>query len=195
MKMITGLGNPGNAYWDTRHNVGFDIADALIDQYGQGEISKSGTYEMVECRFKGQSFLVMKPMTFMNRSGSAVTKALAHSQSRLEEMIVCYDDLNLPLGEIRMKQNGSAGGHNGVQDIIDQTGSREFPRLRFGIGNDFPRGMQVEYVLSRFSSAEKEVVEQRIDQAVDALTTYIRADLTTAMNHFNKKTIQPKTQT
>ena len=193
--MITGLGNPGNAYWDTRHNIGFDIADALIDQYGQGEISKSGTYEMAECRFKGQSFLVMKPMTFMNRSGSAVTKSLAHSQSRLEDMIVCYDDLNLPLGEIRMKQNGSAGGHNGIQDIIDQTGSREFPRLRFGIGNDFPRGMQVEYVLSRFSSSEKDIVDQAIEQAVDALTTYIRADLTTAMNHFNKKTIQPKTQT
>lgn len=193
--MITGLGNPGNAYWDTRHNVGFDIADALIDQYGQGEVSKSGTYEMVECRFKGQSFLVMKPMTFMNRSGSAVTKALAHSQSVLEDMIVCYDDLNLPLGEIRMKENGSAGGHNGIQDIIDQTGTREFARLRFGIGNDFPRGMQVEYVLSRFSTSEKEVVDQSIDQAVDALTTYIRADLTTAMNHFNKKTIKPKTQT
>lgn len=193
--MITGLGNPGNAYWDTRHNVGFDIADVLIDQYGQGERSNTGSYEIAECRFKGQTFMVMKPMTFMNRSGSAVTKALAHTQVSLDDMIVCYDDLNLPLGELRMKQGGSAGGHNGIQDIIDQTGTREFPRLRFGIGNDFPRGMQVEYVLSRFSSSEKEIVDEATELAVEALTTFIRADLTTAMNHFNKKTIQPKTQT
>jgi PTH1 family peptidyl-tRNA hydrolase len=195
MKMITGLGNPGNAYWDTRHNVGFGIADALVDQYGLGERSMTGSYEMAECRFKGQTFMVMKPMTFMNRSGSAVTKALAHTQISLDDMIVCYDDLNLPLGELRMKHGGSAGGHNGIQDIIDQTGTREFPRLRFGIGNDFPRGMQVEYVLSRFSSSEKEIVDEAKALAVEALATFIRADLTTAMNHFNKKTIQPKTQT
>jgi PTH1 family peptidyl-tRNA hydrolase len=194
MKMITGLGNPGNAYWDTRHNVGFDIADALVDQYGQGERSMTGSYELAECRFKGQTFMVMKPMTFMNRSGSAVTKALAHSKVALDDMIVCYDDLNLPLGEIRMKNGGSAGGHNGIQDIIDQIGTREFPRLRFGIGNDFPRGMQVQYVLSRFTSSEKEVVDEALELVTEALTTFIRADLTTAMNHFNKKTIQPKTQ-
>jgi PTH1 family peptidyl-tRNA hydrolase len=158
MKMITGLGNPGNAYWDTRHNIGFDIADALIERYGHGERSNSGSYELEECRFKGQSFVVMKPMTFMNRSGSAVTKALAHSK-------VALDD-----------------------------GTREFPRLRFGIGNDYPRGMQIEYVLSRFSSSEKEIVDETLELAVEALTTFIRSDLTTAMNHFNKKTIQPKTQ-
>ncbi len=185
MPLIVGLGNPGPDYHGTRHNIGFEIADRLASALDLDFEKSGGMYLAASGNFKSKPVVIIKPLTYMNRSGGAVTKALAEFGMELQDTLVCYDDINLPPGKLRFRDTGSAGGHNGVQDIIDRTGTREFPRLRFGIGNDFPRGRQVDYVLGRFSEDDRADVDAGLEKSEEALLTFIRAGIVKTMNHFN----------
>lgn len=185
MALIAGLGNPGPEYKHTRHNVGFDLVDLIADRLSVTFEPDNGLYQWGEGRFKGQSVVLIKPTTFMNRSGKAVKKALLRSGFDTQECMVCYDDLNLDVGKIRLRPSGSAGGHNGISDIIKELNTRDFPRLRIGIGNDFSRGRQADYVLSPFSVDDRITIDQTLDTAADAVLTFLRAGIDIAMNEFN----------
>lgn len=185
MPLIVGLGNIGSEYAGTRHNVGFDVIDKLADTLSVTLGPGKGPFNVAEGRHRGRKVVLLKPTTYMNRSGKAVKKALHQFNMTMGECLICYDDLNLPLGTIRLRPQGSAGGHNGIGDIIDALGSRDFPRLRVGIGNDFPRGRQVDYVLSRFEADEMETLDEMLDRAHDAALCFVREGIVQAMNKYN----------
>lgn len=203
MQLIVGLGNPGPKYVNTRHNVGFIIVDAIAERTrirlsdhsaGVGQPSKLKTlfgHNKLAVAGKGSyagcAFTLIKPITYMNRSGAAVVHYVRVLQLDLRDLLVIFDDISLPLGTIRLRKKGGAGGHNGMQDIIDQLGTSDFPRLRVGIGSDFARGQQVDYVLSPFAEFEKPAVEDAITQAKDAVLTLLREGLDIAMNRFNRR--------
>lgn len=185
MALIAGLGNPGAEYKDTRHNIGFELLDLLSEKLSVTFESESGLYDLGEARFKGQNVWLVKPKTYMNLSGKAVRKVMAKTNLTPRECLVCYDDLNLDIGKIRLRQSGSAGGHNGIQNIIDELKTDAFPRLRIGIGDNFSRGGQSDYVLSPFSEEERAVIEQTLEVASDAVLTFLRSGINKAMNQFN----------
>ncbi len=188
MKLIVCLGNPGDAYRDTRHNIGFMLGDKLAETFNGSFRLMKGEYEGAEVNIKGERVMIVKPLTYMNLSGHAAKKALSAYRSTPSECLVCYDDLHLPLGALRLRPAGSAGGHNGVQNIIDVFGTPEFPRLRMGIGNDFPPGMQKDYVLTRFDSTERPVVDEMIDRSIEGIILFLRQGLDRAMNVVNQVT-------
>lgn len=184
-RLIVGLGNPGPEYEATRHNVGFMVIDALVEQTG---------IELTDTRFqalsgwgshRGCPFGLVKPLTYVNRSGQAVRPLQRHHGLAARELLVVVDDLNLPLGKLRLRPGGGSGGHNGLEDIAERLGTTAFPRLRIGIGSDFSRGQQVEYVLSPFSSEQQPAIEEAIDRACDAALTYVSEGVETSMNRFN----------
>jgi PTH1 family peptidyl-tRNA hydrolase len=186
MKLIVGLGNPGPEYEKTRHNAGWMVVDAFaqkfrmaIDRHEKNAMTGSG-------RVAGSSVVVAKPLTYMNVSGDAVRLlANAYSDSAADVMIV-YDDIDLPLGRIRIRENGSAGTHNGMRSIVHALGTENIPRLRIGIGAS-SGGRLRDYVLDEFEAAEREVIDQTIQRAVDALVLFVRGDLRRAMNEFNRE--------
>lgn len=184
--LIVGLGNIGDEYQGTRHNIGFRILDAFAEA---SNISFStGRYgDVAEGRLKNKQFILLKPSTYMNLSGNAVRYWKTKENIELENILVLVDDLALPFGAIRLKGRGSDAGHNGLKNIAQMLGTDAYPRLRFGIGNDFPRGCQIDYVLGRFTLDERQRLPQRVDVAVDAIKTYILAGLQTAMCDFNNK--------
>lgn len=184
--LIVGLGNIGNEYQGTRHNIGFRILDAFAEA---SNISfSSGRYgDIAEGRLKNKQFILLKPSTYMNLSGNAVRYWKTKENIELENILVLVDDLALPFGAIRLKGRGSDAGHNGLKNIAQMLGTDAYPRLRFGIGNDFPRGCQIDYVLGQFTLDERQRLPQRVDVAVDAIKTYILAGLQTAMCDFNNK--------
>lgn len=185
MSIIVGLGNVGQEYEGTRHNIGFDVVDLLANtlsvEFGTG----NGPFLVAEGRHKGRNIILVKPTNYMNRSGTAVKKALAKYKTDKKDCLIIYDDLNLPVGATRMKPGGSDGGHNGIADINEKLGSREYPRLRVGIGNDFKKGRQVDYVLSPFDQSEMEEVEASIQKAHDAALAFVNMGIERAMNFFN----------
>lgn len=185
MALIVGLGNIGATYDGTRHNVGFELADKLARELSVDFSTAGGPFLLAEGSFKGRPVHIVKPTTLMNRSGRAVSSALAITKQSLNDCIVCYDDINLPPGKIRLRPSGSAGGHNGIQDIIDRMQTRKFPRLRIGIGDDFRRGRQADYVLSPFTADQRELVNDALDQSLEALFTFMRAGIDQAMNDHN----------
>ncbi|MEQ8579175.1 MAG: aminoacyl-tRNA hydrolase [Balneola sp.] len=185
MSIIVGLGNIGSEYDGTRHNIGFDVLDELAKTLSISFGPGGGPFEIAEGRHKGRNIVLVKPTTFMNRSGTAVKKALAKFNTDKKDCLIVYDDLNLPLGTNRMKPNGSAGGHNGISDIIERLGSNDFPRLRFGIGDNFSRGRQVDYVLSPFDEDELEEKNQAVQHAHDAALAFVNLGIERAMNYFN----------
>ncbi|MEP1306299.1 MAG: aminoacyl-tRNA hydrolase [Balneola sp.] len=185
MSIIVGLGNIGNEYEDTRHNIGFEILDKLAKTLSISFGPGGGPFEIAEGRHKGRKIVLVKPTTFMNRSGTAVKKALAKFNTDKKDCLIVYDDLNLPLGTNRMKSSGSAGGHNGITDIIERLGSTDFPRLRFGIGDNFSRGRQVDYVLAPFDENELEEKDQAVQNAHDAALAFVNMGIERAMNYFN----------
>ena len=185
MILLFGLGNPGPKYEDTRHNVGFDWANMMAGSLSSKFRKGKGPYWIAEGRHKGRKVGVIKPTTFMNLSGKAVHKALGSYQVDIDDCMICYDDLNLDIGTIRMRPGGSHGGHNGIKNIIEELNDNNFPRLRIGIGNDFPRGGQVEYVLSPFNKGEGVKIEEALDLAVDASFCFIREGIDIAMNKYN----------
>lgn len=185
MALIVGLGNPGQEYEGTRHNIGFELIDTLSDQLKIPLKPGNGPFIIGEGRFKGQNVYLLKPATFMNHSGKAVTKVLAATGESTDNCIICYDDINLEVGTIRLRPSGSAGGHNGLADILNRLGTQQISRLRIGIGNNFSRGKQVDYVLSPFSPEQRIEINQALEVASDAILTFLRGGINLAMNEFN----------
>lgn len=185
MSLIIGLGNIGQEYQGTRHNIGFEIVDVIADTLSTTFGPDNGPFVVAEGRYRGRKVVLIKPTTFMNKSGVAVRKALAKYKADKNNCLILYDDLNLDVGDVRLKAQGSAGGHNGIANIIEELGSREFPRLRFGIGNDFPKGHQVDYVLSPFNNSDQKYLEEGIQKAHDAALFFAREGISKTMNNFN----------
>lgn len=184
--LIVGLGNIGDEYRLTRHNIGFMILDAFAEA---SNISfTTGRYgDVGHGRVKNQQVVLLKPSTYMNLSGSAVRYWKEQEGIDIENILILVDDITLPLGAIRIKGNGSDAGHNGLKHIAQMLGTQAYPRLRFGIGNEFPRGCQIDYVLGTFSPEERKILEERIPVAVEAVKDVILAGLGHAMCNFNNK--------
>ena len=185
MPLIIGLGNIGTEYDGTRHNIGFDILDDLAKKLSVTFGPGNGPFVVAEGRYKGQKIVLIKPTTYMNLSGTAVKKALAKFQTDKNDCLIIYDDLNLPVGKNRLKAVGSAGGHNGITDIIVKLGSNEFPRLRIGIGNNFKKGKQVDFVLSPFEEDELDELNQAKEKAVETALSFVKDGIERAMNYHN----------
>jgi PTH1 family peptidyl-tRNA hydrolase len=185
MPLIAGLGNPGAKYAGSRHNVGFELIDALADALNIKLGPGKGPFYIGKTNYRGEQFILLKPTTFMNNSGDAVQQALHWFKLPPDECLVCYDDLNIELGRIRIRPGGSAGGHNGIKDIIQKLGTDAFPRLRIGIGDDFREGQQVQYVLSPFSKKQRQEMDITLKTAVDAVLAFADQGIDTAMNKFN----------
>lgn len=184
--LIVGLGNIGDEYRGTRHNIGFTILDAFAEASNIA-FSTKRYGDVAEMRLKNQQLILLKPSTYMNLSGHAVRYWKDKEGIDLDHILVIVDDLALPFGAIRMKARGSDAGHNGLKDIAAMLGTDAYPRLRFGIGNDFPRGGQIDYVLGRFSLDQRQMLPMRIDIAIDAIKTFCLAGIQTAMCDFNNK--------
>ncbi len=187
--LIAGLGNIGDEYENTRHNIGFKIVDACAAKWAAAGAKWSvGRYASVtECTLKGRKIILIKPSTYMNLSGKAVRYWLAESKIELPNMLVALDDLALPFGAIRMKANGSDGGHNGLKSIDETLQTNNYARLRFGIASNFPKGGQVDYVLGNWTTEEEIKLNEYIANAVDAIETYCLIGIERAMNMHNTK--------
>ena len=183
--LIAGLGNIGPDYENTRHNIGFMILDAFAK--ASNVVFQDKRYGFVaETRLRNQSLLLLKPSTFMNLSGNAVRYWLQHEKIDNDHLLVVVDDLSLPFGTLRLKSKGSDAGHNGLKNIQELIG-QNYARLRFGIGNEFPRGRQVDYVLSEFSDEEKILLPQRIETAVDIIRSFCLSGVDVTMNQYNNR--------
>lgn len=185
MKLIVGLGNPGPEYEKTRHNVGWQVVDAFAKKFRIDVTRHEKSAFTGTGRVAGGSVMVAKPLTYMNLSGDAVRLLVNAYLESTQDLIVVYDDIDLPLGRLRIRPNGSAGTHNGMRSIISTIESENFPRLRVGIGVS-GEGPLRDYVLDEFTVDEKPVVDRAISRAVDALVLFSRGDLKRAMNEFNK---------
>ncbi len=186
MFLIAGLGNIGAEYADTRHNIGFRVVDKLAADAGATwEDRRYGFVTTI--RVKNQQLLLLKPSTFMNLSGNAVRYWLNEKKIPTSQLLVVSDDLALPFGTLRMKPGGSEGGHNGLRHIASVLGTQQYARLRFGIGNDFARGGQVDFVLGGFTAEEKALMDERVALAADAVRAYALQGIQRAMNQYNGK--------
>lgn len=184
--LIVGLGNPGSEYRDTRHNAGYRIVTRLVEEFNASFLS--GRYaDVATFRIKNQQVVAIKPTTYMNLSGNAVRYWKDKENIPIENILVVVDDLALPFGAIRIKNSGSDAGHNGLKDIAQKLNTQNYPRLRFGIGNEFSRGHQVDYVLGAFTLDERQQLGTRIDAAVDAIKDFVLAGIDHAMCNFNNK--------
>jgi len=184
--LIAGLGNIGDEYANTRHNAGFLIADAFVKAL-EGSFRTDRLAEVAEVKFKGKLFVVIKPSTFMNLSGKAVNYWLQAEKLSKASLLVVTDDLALPFGTLRMKGKGSDGGHNGLTSIQETLNSTEYARLRFGIGSEFSKGKQVDYVLGEWGREEKEKLPERIETAVEMIRSFGTIGLERTMTAFNNK--------
>lgn len=184
--LIVGLGNIGPEYVGTRHNAGFMVADALVESCG-GSWQSCRYGDMASVRVKNCELTVLKPSTFMNLSGVAVRYWMNHEKLPLENLLVIVDDIALPFGAIRLRTGGADAGHNGLKNIAEQLGNQRYARLRFGVGNDFPRGGQIDYVLGRFPEEERKQLPERIAVAVDAIKAFCLSGPGFAMTHYNNK--------
>ena len=187
MKLVVGLGNPGPRYSRTRHNVGFRVLDALAERAGAALAARRFGGRFGEGALAGERVGLLAPETFMNRSGEAVAEALAALPvaDPARELLVVFDDADLPLGRLRLRARGSSGGHNGLADVLDRLGSEDVPRLRFGIGRPSePRGT-VDFVLEPFAPGEEERLALAVPRAVDAVECFVREGVAAAMNRFN----------
>ena len=184
--LIVGLGNIGAEYQGTRHNTGFRIADALAEDL-KATFSTERYGDVANARIKNKQVVILKPSTYMNLSGNAVRYWMNKENISVENILVLVDDIALPFGAIRIKGSGSDAGHNGLKNIAQMLGTEAYPRLRFGIGNDFPRGCQIDYVLGQFTLDERQRLPVRVATAVEAIRTYVLAGLQTAMCDFNNK--------
>ena len=182
--LIACLGNIGAEYENTRHNAGFRIADRLAKDL-ETPFTTSRLAQVAEMKFRGKTLVVIKPTTYMNLSGKAVKYWLDLEKIPIENLLVVNDDIALPLGTSRLLKKGADGGHNGLTDIIEKLGTNEFCRLRFGIGDDFSRGHQIDFVLGQWKSSEEPVVDQTVDKAVEAIKSFVVQGPDRTMNQFN----------
>lgn len=184
--LIVGLGNIGPEYQETRHNVGFMTVDALAQDAGVF-FSDNRYGATAEMKLKGRTLLLLKPSTFMNLSGYAVRYWLQKGNIPLENMLVVVDDLALPFGTLRLKPKGSDAGHNGLKNIQELLGTQNYNRLRFGIGNDFPRGGQIDYVLGHFPDEQRKELPARLEKAGEIIKSFCLAGIQNTMNLYNNK--------
>ncbi len=184
--LIVGLGNIGAEYKNTRHNIGFKVLDMLAEQSGTF-FSNDRLADIAEIKYKGKILILIKPTTYMNLSGKAVNYWLQKEKILPENMLVITDDIALPFGTIRIRPKGSDGGHNGLKSINEIMNTQDYPRLRFGVGNNFPKGRQAEYVLGEWNEEELKTLEQRIDVATQVVKSFATTGLQRTMNDFSNK--------
>ena len=184
--LIAGLGNIGAEYADTRHNIGFNVLDALAGA-SNAVFTASRYGSVAEARFKGRTLVLLKPSTYMNLSGKAVSYWLQKEKIPLENLFVIVDDIALPFGTIRIRARGSDGGHNGLKNINAMLGTDNYARLRFGIGGDFPKGFQVDHVLGEWTPEEKKELPAKLDAAGEAIKAFSTVGIERTMNSYNKK--------
>lgn len=182
--LITGLGNIGPEYELTRHNIGFLVLDRLADQY-QADFKTEKLAFKSEIKYRGRTLHLIKPTTYMNLSGKAINYWMQALKIPQENLLVLVDDVALPFGACRLRQKGSAAGHNGLKNIEQTLGGNNYSRLRFGIGNDYPQGAQVDYVLSNFKRSEFEALPEKMDKAIDMILSFSTIGATRTMNEFN----------
>ncbi|MFD2551687.1 aminoacyl-tRNA hydrolase [Bizionia sediminis] len=184
--LIVGLGNIGEKYQNTRHNIGFKIIDFLAEKESLSfTTDKLG--DLASYRYKGRTFILLKPSTYMNLSGKAVLYWLTKEKIPLENLLVITDDLNLPFGSIRLKTKGSDGGHNGLKDIQEKLNTTKYNRFRFGISDAFSKGRQVDYVLGNWTDAENKLLPERLEKSVELIKSFGTAGVNNTMNSFNGK--------
>ena len=182
--LIVGLGNIGDDYANTRHNIGFKILDYLVKQESLVfETQKLG--DIATYKFKGRQFMLLKPSTYMNLSGKAVTYWMTKENIPIENLLIITDDLNLPFGTIRLKTKGSDGGHNGLKDIQDKLQTVNYNRFRFGISDAFSKGRQVDYVLGNWSDEENQKLPERLEKSIELIKSFGTAGINITMNTFN----------
>jgi PTH1 family peptidyl-tRNA hydrolase len=184
MKLIVGLGNPGMEYEHTRHNMGFDTIDCLMENHIGGELTSKG-YQGLYCKinYKGEPIIFLKPQTYMNLSGQSVLEISQFYKINVDDILIIYDDMDLEPGKIRIRKNGSAGGHNGMKNIISLLGTQEIKRIRIGIGK--PEHDVIDYVLGKPSSTDQENIDKAIIKASKAIIDYLDNGFDHMMNHYN----------
>lgn len=190
--LIVGLGNPDKEYDNTRHNIGYAVVDSLIAQINeksnQNYSFTSDRYAFVcQAKMMGRPLIVIKPTTYMNLSGKAVRYWLEKENIPIENLFIVVDDLALPLGTLRLRYKGTDGGHNGLKNIIEILGTSAFNRMRFGIGNDFHKGEQIDFVLGNFSAEEEEIIAPQIKKIYDIIKSFVMSGMDKTMNLYNKK--------
>ncbi|MCD8175877.1 MAG: aminoacyl-tRNA hydrolase [Phascolarctobacterium sp.] len=192
MKIIAGLGNPGREYWDTRHNIGYMVADELARRWGVSFSKADRGAECAEYR-AGEKVLLIKPVTYMSLSGRAVAEYANFYKVAPEDIAVIYDDMDLPAGYVRIRKKGGSGGHNGINSILEHLGTDEFPRFRIGIGHPVhDTRVVINYVLTPFSEGEKEAVEKAVKTVADAVEMWLKEDMDFVMQEYNKKPARGK---
>jgi len=190
--LIVGLGNPDREYEGTRHNIGYRVVDNYLQKINEKQEEKfsfvSDRYAFVcKSRLKGRSVILLKPTTYMNLSGKAVRYWLEKERISLENMLVIVDDLAIPLGSLRLRYKGSDGGHNGLKNIIELLGTSSFNRLRFGIGSDFHRGGQIDFVLGQLSDEEEKIVAPQVEKTFEIIKSFVLVGMEKTMSQFNGK--------
>ena len=183
--VIVGLGNPGNQYAHARHNVGFRCVDRIAASHSIALSRRNRSAIIGEGIIEGHAVVLAKPRTFVNRSGEAITYLLSRFRVSPRDLLVVYDDIALPLGRMRLRPDGGAGGHNGIKSIIDSVGTQDFPRLRIGIGSPPEGSDQIEYVLGTMSDDERKIADETLEQAAQAVVSTLTDGITVAMNRFN----------
>lgn len=184
--LIVGLGNPGPKYEDTRHNIGFKIIEHLAKENDAIFESKK-LADVCSFKIKGRMFILVKPMTYMNLSGKALNYWRIKENIDLDNVLVIADDINLDFGTIRIKGKGSHGGHNGLKDIQDTLNTNKYPRFRFGVGSDFSKGQQIDYVIGEWDQEEKKILKERIQTSSKAIISFGLAGISNTMNDYNGK--------
>jgi len=191
LKLIVGLGNPGNKYTGTRHNIGFEVVDKLAESCNLTFGSGKGPYEMAKTSIQNEETLLLKPQTYMNLSGKAVQHAMAYYRISILDILIICDDFNLPLGSLRFRANGSDGGQNGLKNIIQLLGRNDFARLRLGIGNSEFKGNASSFVLGKFTSSETPLVTDLVEYASKSVESFIKHGLQKTMTDYNRKGSAP----
>jgi peptidyl-tRNA hydrolase, PTH1 family len=184
--LIVGLGNAGNEYAHTRHNIGFDVVNAFILKH-QGSFRVDRLAFVASIKLKGKTFICICPSTFMNLSGKAVKYWMDKEKISLENVMVIVDDIALPMEKLRLRPGGSDAGHNGLKSLQETLGTKDYPRLRFGIGNDYPKGYQSDFVLGKWKKEEEALVKFKIEKATEAIETFALQGITAAMNQVNNQ--------
>ncbi|MFY8046092.1 MAG: aminoacyl-tRNA hydrolase [Chitinophagaceae bacterium] len=188
--LIAALGNIGAEYQGTRHNAGFDVADAFAAKHGAA-FQSGRLADITEIRYRGKLLIVIKPTTYMNLSGRAVKYWMEKERIDADHILVIMDDIAIPLAKLRLRASGSDGGHNGLKSIQESIGTTAYPRLRFGIGGDYPKGHQVEFVLGKWTDSELPIVSRKIQASAEVIESFVVRGLPMAMNEANKLDFGP----
>ena len=182
--LIVGLGNAGNEYTHTRHNIGFDVVNAFVFKHG-GKFSSGRLAYVAEVKWKAKTFVCICPTTYMNLSGNSVKYWMDKEKMTPQNMLIITDDVALPISKMRLRPSGSNGGHNGLRSVEAALASRDYPRLRFGIGNEYPKGLQADFVLSKWRKEEEPLVKLKIEKAVEAIESFATRGIALTMNEVN----------